>query len=175
MSQPVELDLDPTVEAVALDLVGQAVTLEAPAAQPVAVALVDQWVGLDLSTEAVGLDLVDGDVVTLDLGDQNVALALTDFTVQLDLGTTQGVTLELGGEQGPPGPPGPAGPGGGSYVHSQAAAAVVWIITHALGYRPNVTVVDSAGTVLYADVVYIDDATIQITHSWPTAGFAYLS
>jgi hypothetical protein len=180
MSQPVELDLDPTVDAVALDLIGQAVTLEAvTAAPPVTVNLADQHVGLDLSTEAVGLDLVDGDLITLDLGDQSVDLSLaTTATIALDLTAGQGVTLELGGEQGPPGPEGPPGPqgdSGGFYTHSQAAPSTAWTITHALGYRPNVTTVDSAGTVLYGDVTYIDDATIEVSFSWPTAGFAYLS
>jgi hypothetical protein len=107
-------------------------------------------------------------------------------------GLMKEITLEVVGEVGPrgpvgppgadstvPGPPGPVGPEGppgtssGFYRHSQASAAAQWTFMHDLQYPPAVTVVDSAGTVLYGDVTYIDDFNIQIDFAYPTAGYAY--
>lgn len=79
----------------------------------------------------------------------------------------------LVGPQGPPGPPG--APGGGTYTHTQASPAAVWFITHGLGRRPSVTVVDSAGTVVIGNVAYTSDDTVAITFSGAFSGAAYLN
>jgi hypothetical protein len=177
MTETVELDLhndlvaiDHANESIALDLVGQAVELAGgPDAPPVA---------LDLAATA-GVELTystDTEEVMLQATTETIALALSDVDINLDATAAPAIELDFGsGLPGPPGPEGPPGTASSTYAHSQASAASVWTITHALGYRPNVTVADSAGTVLYADVIYVDDVTIEITHSWPTAGYAYLS
>lgn len=90
----------------------------------------------------------------------------------------QGIQGDIGpvGPEGPiglTGPEGPAGISSGFYRHHQATASARWIVQHDLTYPPAITVVDSAGTVLIADVNYIDDLTIQIDFSTPTAGFAF--
>lgn len=78
---------------------------------------------------------------------------------------------------GPQGPAGPAGPpGGGSYVHTQNAAAAVWTITHNLGFRPGgITVEDSAGTEIVGDRDDPDANTTVLTFDFATGGVAYLS
>lgn len=58
---------------------------------------------------------------------------------------------------------------------AQAAPASFWRITHGLGFRPNVSVIDSAGDVCLADVAWPDAATVIVTFGAPTSGTAYLS
>lgn len=79
------------------------------------------------------------------------------------------------GVQGVPGAVGPAGPSGARYVHSQLVASAVWIVAHGLDAFPSVTVVDSAGTVVQGDIVYLDTSTIRLTFSAPFGGAAYVN
>ena len=62
-----------------------------------------------------------------------------------------------------------------NYVHSQDLPSDTWTITHNLDKRPSVTLVDSAGTVMYADVSYVDDNSVTASFSVPVAGFAYVN
>lgn len=61
------------------------------------------------------------------------------------------------------------------HVHTQSTASAEWVITHTLGGRPSVTIVDSAGTVVIGEVQY--DSNTQITASFTAAfsGYAYLT
>jgi hypothetical protein len=61
------------------------------------------------------------------------------------------------------------------HIHTQGSASSTWSITHALGGRPSVTVVDSAGTVVYGEVVYNSNTSITVIFSSPFSGFAYLT
>jgi hypothetical protein len=61
------------------------------------------------------------------------------------------------------------------YIHTQASASSTWNIVHALGGRPSVTIVDSAGTVVVGDVVYNSNTSITVLFSAPFSGFAYLT
>lgn len=61
------------------------------------------------------------------------------------------------------------------YVHTQVTASSTWNITHDLGGKPSVTVVDSANSVVVGDVVYVDDANIRIEFSGAFSGSAYLT
>ena len=61
------------------------------------------------------------------------------------------------------------------HIHTQASASATWTITHALGGRPSVTIVDSASTVVIGDVVYNSDTSITINFSAAFSGFAYLT
>lgn len=79
---------------------------------------------------------------------------------------------------GPPGPAGPAGsdPGAQSFRFIQPTASATWIITHSLGFRPSVTVVDSAGTVcIPGTLTYPSDSQVVLLFSAAFAGEAYLS
>ena len=78
-----------------------------------------------------------------------------------------------GGRQGVPGPPGASGDL--NAVHQQAFALAVWQVTHNLGKRPSVTVVDSAGDAVEGSVRYLDDNRLTITFSAAFSGSAYLN
>lgn len=67
------------------------------------------------------------------------------------------------------------GEAGVSYTHVQDTPSDIWTINHNLGRRPSVTVVDSADTVVYGNVQYISDDTIEVTFSAGFAGKAYLN
>jgi len=60
-------------------------------------------------------------------------------------------------------------------IHTQSSASSTWNITHELGGRPSVTIVDSAGTVVVGDVVYNSNTSITVSFSAPFSGFAYLT
>jgi hypothetical protein len=62
-----------------------------------------------------------------------------------------------------------------SFHHSQGVASAEWYIEHSLGFYPNVTTVDSAGTTAEGEVEYIDRDTIRVTFSAPFSGDAFLS
>lgn len=61
------------------------------------------------------------------------------------------------------------------YTHNQNSVSDTWSVTHNLGKKPSVTVVDSADTVLYGAVSYTDDNSLTITLSAPTSGKAYMN
>ena len=62
-----------------------------------------------------------------------------------------------------------------TFVFEQAIASDTWEIEHNLNKHPSVTVVDSAGTVFYPAVQYIDENNIIITMNGATTGKAYLN
>lgn len=69
-------------------------------------------------------------------------------------------------------------PGSDMYTFTQSIAASVWIITHNLGFHPNVRTEDLAGVNIHGTIV--DDPgnpgnRLTITFSIPVAGKAYLS
>lgn len=81
---------------------------------------------------------------------------------------------------GPPGPQGPPGPGGGGggggfFTHTQMVASALWVVTHNLGYRPAVTVWDTANDQIQGDVDHIDTNTLTIGFSTAISGSAYMS
>lgn len=78
---------------------------------------------------------------------------------------------ELTGPEGPQGPPGPAF----SHVHDQDVAEAIWTINHDLNGYPNVTVVDTAGSVVEGSVVYESPNTVTIEFTGGFSGKAYLS
>ena len=79
------------------------------------------------------------------------------------------------GPQGATGPQGPQGVSGGFFTFTQASPASTWTISHGLGYRPNVSVVDSAGTQVEGNTVWSDINNLIITFSGAFSGVAYLS
>lgn len=89
------------------------------------------------------------------------------------------------GPEGPIGDPGPQGPRGDpgipgdeqvrSYAFSQGTPTTTWHIEHGLGFYPNITVVDSAGTIVEGSIRYIDLNIVEIDFTWPFGGVAYLS
>ena len=61
------------------------------------------------------------------------------------------------------------------YVHTQASPSTTWNINHALGGRPSVTIVDSAGTTVIGEVTYISDTQVRVDFTAAFSGFAYLT
>jgi len=86
-------------------------------------------------------------------------------------------TIELSnsGPQGPQGIPGEIQLADISYVYTQSVSASTWTITHGLQFIPNITVVDSAGSVVEGDYSYPDENTVIATFSGGFTGKAYLS
>lgn len=78
------------------------------------------------------------------------------------------------GPQGPKGDPGATGPPGSGiyYLHTQAAPASTWIVTHNLGLKVGCTLFDTSGELIYGDVTQGSLSTTTITFPSPIAGYA---
>lgn len=63
----------------------------------------------------------------------------------------------------------------GTYIYNQSPASDHWYINHNMKKYPSVTVVDSAGTHVVGDVVYIDEDNVVCIFSSPFSGTAYLN
>ncbi len=72
---------------------------------------------------------------------------------------------------------GGGGGGGGdlTYHHTQSNAASVWTITHNLGKKPSVEIIDSAGDNWFGIVTYVNNNQLTITFSSAFSGNAYLN
>jgi hypothetical protein len=79
------------------------------------------------------------------------------------------------GPQGPKGDPGEVQFEDLSYVHTQNVASETWSIVHNLNFIPNITVVDSGGTVVEGSYNYPNANTVVLTFSSAFSGKAYLS
>jgi hypothetical protein len=63
-----------------------------------------------------------------------------------------------------------------SHTHTQAVASATWTINHGLGYKPSVTVFDSANEEWWGTVNHVDDDNLTITFNGLSfSGYAYLS
>ena len=96
----------------------------------------------------------------------SISVSGQDFTVEV---TEELVSVVSVGIQGPPGPP-PT-----TYVHTQSVPSSVWTITHGLDKYPSVSVVDSAGSVIHANVSYTSLGQCVVTFSAAFGGSAYLN
>jgi len=62
-----------------------------------------------------------------------------------------------------------------TYTHSQMIPSSSWTINHNLGFEPAVSIVDSGGNVVFGDVLYLNNNSIQINFSAGFSGKAYLN
>ena len=62
-----------------------------------------------------------------------------------------------------------------SYEHIQDEVNKDWVITHNLGFKPNVTVIDSAGTIYEGEIAYTNTTTLTVSFSAAFSGKAFLS
>ena len=62
-----------------------------------------------------------------------------------------------------------------AYHHTQGTSSAVWVITHNLGWYPNVTVQDSGGSVVEGEISYTSTNALTVTFSGAFSGNAYLS
>jgi hypothetical protein len=60
-------------------------------------------------------------------------------------------------------------------VYSIPSPANVWEIQHDLGYNPNATCIDTAGTVIEGDISYPNENLMVISFIGAVSGKAYLS
>lgn len=86
----------------------------------------------------------------------------------------------VAGVAGPPGigtkgDKGDQGPSHSTYEHPQPVPVDDVIVTHGLGRRPSVTVVDSGGSVVEGDYEYLDDNRVHLTFSAPFSFTAYFN
>lgn len=93
---------------------------------------------------------------------------------------TQGAVGPGGGAQGTQGIQGPAGSIGDitaliALEHTQGSASSSWTINHNLGFYPNVTVVDSGGSIVEGEISYTNSNSLTVTFSSAFSGKAYLS
>lgn len=107
----------------------------------------------------------------------NPAATVNTLVVDSSRGGAAGPPGQAGpqGEQGPQGvqgPPGDAASANLYYRHDQMIASAEWNVQHDLGYRPNVSVSDSAGTNVEGAVTHHDTTSLSITFSYPFSGTA---
>jgi hypothetical protein len=89
---------------------------------------------------------------------------------------TQGIQGQsIQGAQGIQGTAGNTVVGAISYTHVQNAVSSSWYITHNLGFYPNITVVDSGGTIYEGEIDYVSENAVTLTFSAAFSGKAYLS
>lgn len=61
------------------------------------------------------------------------------------------------------------------FQHVQSTPSATWSITHNLGKRPSVTVVDSGGNEWISAVEHVSDNVLVIRFTSPFSGNAYLN
>lgn len=121
-----------------------------------------------------GLKGDTGDAATIAVGD-TVTSAPGGNALVTNVGDPHDAVLDFTLPRGETGPQGPPGLDTGFYRHNQAAPATVWNINHNLGFYPAVSTQDSAGTVVYGDVEYIDSNNVTVTFEAAMGGYANLS
>ena len=62
-----------------------------------------------------------------------------------------------------------------AYLYPQATPSAFWDVTHALGYYPAVTVMDSAGSVVQGDIQHLSANRLTLTFSAAFSGQASLT
>ena len=62
-----------------------------------------------------------------------------------------------------------------AFTFDQQTPATTWSITHNLGFKPSVFVVDTSDNVCYGDVQYTSVDALTVTFTQSFAGKAYLS
>jgi hypothetical protein len=61
------------------------------------------------------------------------------------------------------------------FIYTQNTPSATWTISHNLTFHPNVTVVDSGGSVVEGEISYPNPATVLLTFRSAFSGSAYLS
>jgi hypothetical protein len=61
------------------------------------------------------------------------------------------------------------------YAHTQSTPEAVWEVTHNLGKKPSVIVVDSADTVVMGEIEYINLNSVRLTFVGAFSGKAYFN
>lgn len=62
-----------------------------------------------------------------------------------------------------------------TFIFTQLFPSAIWSINHNLNQEPSVSVIDSGGSMVFGDVLYLDENNIRIEFSAGFAGKAYLN
>lgn len=62
-----------------------------------------------------------------------------------------------------------------NYIHDQSTPALVWNVTHGLGKKPAIIVVDTADTVVIGKIEYLDINNVTLTFNGSFSGYAYFN
>jgi hypothetical protein len=146
------------------------------------------------------VNIVDINLTVTEEADNSVTVSQANNSITA-LQTTNSVTVGTLGLQGPPGSTGATGPAGATgeqgpqgpqgatgaqgaqgtgashttYTHNQNSASATWNVTHNLNCFPSVMVVDSAGSVVYGNIEYLDANSLRLTFVASFGGKAYLN
>jgi hypothetical protein len=127
-----------------------------------------------------GIQGIQGEAATIEVGTVSTGAAGSSASV-VNAGTENDAIFNFviprgdQGIQGIQGIPGEVQFSDLSYVHNQTVASNTWTIVHGLQFIPNVTIVDSAGSVVEGNYSYPDENTVIATFSGGFTGKAYLS
>jgi hypothetical protein len=100
---------------------------------------------------------------------------MAQYSIEIVQDETVLVEIGVAGPQGAQGIPGEVLFSDLSYVHTQSVPSETWTINHNLGFIPNITVVDSAGSVVEGSYNYPNSSTVELTFNGSFSGKAYLS
>lgn len=62
-----------------------------------------------------------------------------------------------------------------SYTHNQSSASTQWTVVHNLGFKPNVTVFNSAGDIVEGHIIHNSSNQLTLQFSASMSGIAQLS
>jgi len=79
------------------------------------------------------------------------------------------------GDTGATGATGASNPSYYSYSFEQQSNSTTWIVTHNLGYKPAVDIIDYGGNNIEADITHTSNLSLTITLNPGSSGYAYLS
>lgn len=117
---------------------------------------------------------VDDDVLEVVIVDDQADVVVVDDIPAVVVEQDRIEVVDVG-TQGPQGIPGVDGVDGGSFYHSQAGVSDTWVVSHNLGYRPNVTTFNSADAQVEGEIVHDSVNQLTVTFSSAFSGYAVLS
>ena len=106
--------------------------------------------------------------------DQNISIEPVIYNVDI-IETINKVELASPGPQGPKGDPTPFNVGLVSFNYEQQSLQSEWLISHNLGFRPAVSVMDYSKNNIECDIEHINENLVKLIFSSPNSGYAYLS
>ena len=71
--------------------------------------------------------------------------------------------------------PGPQGPAGSSFTHHQTTPSPSWTMSHNLGFRPSVELLNSGGQEIEGDILHLSENVCVAYFNQPIAGLARLN
>jgi hypothetical protein len=110
----------------------------------------------------------------------NVSVTTTKIPVTITANSTpitvsvQDTDVVTVATPGPQGPPGTASSELG-FTHNQTTSSTAWIISHNLGFYPNVQSFDTVGVEIRGTIEHVSENLVHIYHGAPEQGVAYLS